>query len=117
MKITDLKLKYKVIPYIIPILLINQLVSPRKVWMILLVGLVTALGISYYWALSLKTKLSLSREMRFGWSQVGDHLQERFNLDNNGWAPAITQLVRRIYIRATPWEYLKSRLNIQLQPI
>ncbi len=89
MKITDLKLKYKVIPYIIPILLINQLVSPRKVWMILLVGLVTAFGISYFWALSLKTKLSLSREMRFGWSQVGDHLQERFNLDNSGWAPAI----------------------------
>lgn len=99
MKITDLKLKYKVIPYIIPILFINQLVSPRKVWMILLIGLVTALGISYYWALSLKTKLSLSREMRFGWSQVGDHLQERFNLDNSGWAPAV-------------WLYLEDRSDL-----
>ena len=89
MKNSELKLKYKVIPYIIPILFINQLVSPRKVWMILLVGLVTAFFISYYWAFTLKTKLSLSREMRFGWSQVGDHLQERFNLDNSGWAPAI----------------------------
>ncbi len=88
MKITGLKLKYRVIPYIIPVVFILQLVSPRKVWMILLVGLSFAYALSYAWAVSLKARLSLSREMRFGWSQVGDHLQERFNLDNSGWAPA-----------------------------
>jgi hypothetical protein len=27
--------------------------------------------------------------MRFGWSQVGDHLQELFILKNDGWAPAV----------------------------
>ncbi len=88
MKITELRLRYKIIPYLLPILFINQLVSPRKVWMILLVGLATVLGISYSWAVTLKNKLNLTREMRFGWSKVGDHLQERFNLDNAGWAPA-----------------------------
>lgn len=56
--------------------------------MILLVGLATVLVIGYSWAVTLKNNLSLIREMRFGWSKVGDHLQERFNLDNSGWAPA-----------------------------
>jgi uncharacterized protein (DUF58 family) len=88
MKITELRLRYKIIPYLVPILFINQLVSPRKVWMILLVGLATVFTLSYSWALTLKNKLNLTREMRFGWSKVGDHLQERFNLDNSGWAPA-----------------------------
>ncbi|MCD6425870.1 MAG: DUF58 domain-containing protein [Anaerolineales bacterium] len=88
MKITELRLRYKIIPYLLPILFINQLVSPRKVWMILLVGLATVLFISYSWAVTLKNNLNLIREMRFGWSKVGDHLQERFNLDNSGWAPA-----------------------------
>lgn len=56
--------------------------------MILLVGLLTVLVLSYSWAVTLKENLTMTREMRFGWSQVGDHLQERFNLDNASWAPA-----------------------------
>jgi len=67
--------------------------------MILLVGLATVLGISYSWAVTLKNKLNLTREMRFGWSKVGDHLQERFNLDNSGWAPA-------------PWIYLDDHSDL-----
>jgi uncharacterized protein (DUF58 family) len=89
MKISDLQLKFKILPYLIPILFLNQLLSPRKGWMILLVGLATTLTVSYFWAVTLKDGLTLTREMRFGWSQVGDHLQERFYLDNNGWAPAV----------------------------
>jgi uncharacterized protein (DUF58 family) len=88
MKITELRLKYRIIPYLLPLLLITQLVSPRKGWMILLVGLGSLFFISYSWALTLKNQLNLTREMRFGWSKVGDHLQERFNLDNSGWASA-----------------------------
>ncbi len=89
MKITELKLRHKIIPYILPILFLNQLLSPRKGWMILLVGLSTVFVLSYYWATTLKNNITLVREMRFGWSQVGDRLQERFNLDNSGWAPAV----------------------------
>ena len=55
----------------------------------MLVGLSTMLIVSYSWAVSLRENLTLTREMRFGWSRVGDHLQERFNLDNSSWAPAI----------------------------
>ena len=57
--------------------------------MILLVGLATILAISYSWAISLKDNLTLKREMSFGWSRVGDHLQERFHFENNGVFPAI----------------------------
>lgn len=89
MRATDLKLRFRIIPYLLPILFLNQLLSPRKGWMILLVGLATALAISYSWAVSLKNGITLVREMRYGWSQVGDHLQERFYLDNSGWAPAV----------------------------
>lgn len=91
MKKTELILKsrYRILLYILPILFINQLLSPRKGWMILLVGLTSVFVISYSWAVTLKNSITLVREMRFGWSQVGDHLQERFNLDNSGWAPAV----------------------------
>lgn len=89
MKKTELILRKKIIPFLIPILLINQIISPRKVWMILLVGVSAVFLISYYWAKSLQNGLHLTREMRFGWSQVGDHLQERFYLSNDGWAPAV----------------------------
>jgi len=57
--------------------------------MVLLVGLGGVLYLSYRWVKSLGDGLSLKREMRFGWSQVGDHIQERFTLVNEGWAPAL----------------------------
>ena len=57
--------------------------------MILLVGVTAVFIISYFWAKSLQNGLNFYREMRFGWSQVGDHLVERFNLSNDGWAPAV----------------------------
>ena len=68
--------------------------------MIMLVGLATMLLVSYSWAVSLRENLTMTREMRFGWSQVGDHLQERFNLDNASWAPAI-------------WIYLEAILTLR----
>jgi uncharacterized protein (DUF58 family) len=88
MKTSELVLRRKIIPYLIPILLLNQLFSPRKVWMILLVGVTAVFLISYFWAKSLQNGLHFYREIRFGWSQVGDHLQERFEISNTGWAPA-----------------------------
>jgi uncharacterized protein (DUF58 family) len=89
MKTTELTLRHKVLPYLIPLLLIIQLVSPRKVWMILLVGISTIFVISFSWAKSLQNGIHFYREMRFGWSKVGDHLQERFEVSNTGWAPAV----------------------------
>ena len=44
--------------------------------------------ISYAWAWSLSRHLTLIREMRYGWVQVGDALEERFTLKNVSWLPA-----------------------------
>jgi uncharacterized protein (DUF58 family) len=54
----------------------------------LLVGFGGAWLVSYLWARSLARGLELGREMRYGWAQVGDQLQERFTLTNAGRAPA-----------------------------
>jgi uncharacterized protein (DUF58 family) len=70
------------------LLLLLQLLVPYKGWTILLVGLGGAWLVSYLWARSLARGLELGREMRYGWAQVGDQLQERFTLTNTGRAPA-----------------------------
>jgi uncharacterized protein (DUF58 family) len=41
------------------------------------------------WSRSLARGLILQREMRFGWTQVGDRLEERFVLSNNSNMPAL----------------------------
>jgi uncharacterized protein (DUF58 family) len=70
-------------------LFLLQLLFPYKGWIILLVGLGGGWLIAHLWARSLAGGLRLSREMRFGWAQVGDLLQERFTLENTGWAPGL----------------------------
>jgi uncharacterized protein (DUF58 family) len=84
-----LELRARYWPVLVGLLLVLQLLSPYKVWMILLVGLGGTWLVSYLWARSLARGLELTREMRFGWKQVGDHLQERFTLINRGWAPGL----------------------------
>jgi uncharacterized protein (DUF58 family) len=43
---------------------------------------------AYLWVRSLAQGLRLTREMRFGWAQVGDRVEERFTLSNTSWMPA-----------------------------
>jgi uncharacterized protein (DUF58 family) len=73
----------------LPCLLVIQLLFPNKVWVTLLVGLGGAWLVAYFWARSLKKNLRLVREMRFGWANVGDRLEERFTLVNTSLAPAL----------------------------
>ncbi len=85
----SIQLKSRLVPALIVLLVLLQLFQPYRGWMILLVGLAAAWIFSYLWAKSLGNNLHLNREMRFGWAQVGDQLEERFTIENNGWAPAI----------------------------
>ncbi len=55
----------------------------------MLVGLGCVWGVSWWWARSLARGLNFSREMRFGWAQVGDRLEERFTLNNTAFVPAL----------------------------
>jgi uncharacterized protein (DUF58 family) len=67
---------------------IMQVIDPSRIWTILLVGLGGLWLISFLWVWSLAKTLTILREMRYGWVQVGDVLEERFTLENKGAFPA-----------------------------
>jgi len=87
MKTSTLQLKNRLLPVLVVVLAIMQVIDPSKIWTTMLVGLGGLWLISYLIARSLAKHLSLIREMRFGWVQVGDVLEERFTLKNDGWLP------------------------------
>ena len=74
-------------PVLVLVLVVVQLFFPSKVWVLLLSGFGGMLLLGFLWANSLKRRLSIEREIRFGWKQVGDRLRERVILENHGWAP------------------------------
>jgi uncharacterized protein (DUF58 family) len=75
--------------FLIAILAILTILDDYQGWRFLLLGLACAWGVSYLWARSLQHNLSLQREMRFGWAQVGDKLEERFILMNHSAVPGL----------------------------
>ncbi|MEK7277869.1 MAG: hypothetical protein AAB427_11015, partial [Chloroflexota bacterium] len=75
-----LTLNNRLLPALVAVLIGLQLIAPYRVWVILLVGLGGAWLLSFVWAASLMLGLRLTREMRLGWVQVGDWMQERFTL-------------------------------------
>lgn len=85
----QLKLNNKLVPPLVGLLILLQLILPYRGWVILLIGLGGIWLVSYLWAKSLASSLHLNREMRFGWAQVGDRLEERFTLLNVGEIPAL----------------------------
>ncbi len=84
-----MKLNSPLLPVILVLLILLQLVFPQRAWMILLIGLGGVWLLGLFWARTLYRSLSLTREMRYGWAQVGDQLEERFTLHNRGIVPAI----------------------------
>ena len=89
-----MQLKARLLPFIVGLLIVFQLALPYRGWAMLLVVLGGLWLICYLWARSLARGLSLAREMRFGWTQVGDRLEERFTLVNDGLMPALWVEVR-----------------------
>ncbi len=65
-----------------------QIIDPSRVWVILMIGLGGAWLVCRWWARGLQRSLRFEREMRFGWAQVGDRLEERFTLTNEFFLPA-----------------------------
>jgi uncharacterized protein (DUF58 family) len=86
---SSIRLNSRLIPVLTAFVLFMQLVDGSKVWLLLLVCLGGAWAVAWLWVRSLARNLKLTREMRFGWAQVGDTLEERLTLDNYGWAPAL----------------------------
>ena len=85
----SLRVNSYLIPAIALILIFVQLFFPFRGWAILASSFVGLCLFSYFWSRSRKKNLSLEREMRFGWMQVGDHIQERFSIENDSRMPAL----------------------------
>jgi uncharacterized protein (DUF58 family) len=85
----EIKLNSYAWPILTGLVFVLQILCPDRVWTVVLIGLGGTWLIAALWARSLARNLHFEREIRFGWAQVGDHLQERFTLVNSGWAPAL----------------------------
>jgi uncharacterized protein (DUF58 family) len=71
------------------ILAVMALLDDYAGWRFLLAGFGATWWLSRRWAYSLADNLRLQREMRFGWAQVGDRMEERFTLRNHGQLPCL----------------------------
>lgn len=83
------KLNYRALPVVVLLVVFLQLTVPFQGWVILLVGFGGAWLVAWVWVRSLARGLALTREVRFGWAQVGDRLEERFTLRNDSIFPAL----------------------------
>jgi len=85
----NLRGRARLLLILILILAVLTIIDGYQGWRFLLLGLGGVWGLGYLWARSLGDHLSLRREMRFGWAQVGDQLEERFTLINQGRVPGL----------------------------
>lgn len=86
---TTIRLTNPLLPILVVICFLMRIFDPTRIWTVTLILLGGLWLVSYLWARSLARGLWLEREMRFGWAQVGDLLEERFHLINAGWAPGL----------------------------
>ena len=82
------RLRSRLWPALVILLLVLQLLWPSRIWAALLGILGGGWLIAFLWARSLARNLVARRRMRYGSTQVGDRLEERFVLSNAGRAPA-----------------------------
>ncbi len=88
-KKSHIRLNTRLLPALCGLALILVLVDGYRGWTILLVGTVGVWLFSYFWATALARGLKIRREMRYGWAQVGDRLEEHFTLTNTAPVPAL----------------------------
>ncbi|MEW5872125.1 MAG: DUF58 domain-containing protein [Chloroflexota bacterium] len=85
----QIRAKTRLLAALVIVLLVLAVFDDYQGWRFLLLGLAGTWWLSHRWAQSLAEKLRLRREMRFGWAQVGDQLEERFSLENGSAFPAL----------------------------
>lgn len=85
----SIRLRSRLLPIVVVVLVGLQLFFPFRGWAILLAGFGGLWLLSYLWARSLFNGLQIERELHFGWKQVGDRLREHIILKNNSWAPSL----------------------------
>jgi len=85
---TTIRMNAKIFPIIGFLAFVMQIIDPSRVWVILLISIGGAWLVCRWWARGVARSLQFEREMRFGWAQVGDRLEERFTLTNQFLLPA-----------------------------
>lgn len=90
------------------VLLVLQIVAPAPALNYVLVVLGGAVAIGYYWAREMAEKVTLERERRYGWAQVGDIIEERFTLRNESPLPV---LWAEVHDQSTLPGYTTSRVT------
>jgi uncharacterized protein (DUF58 family) len=83
-----LRLNSWLLPVVVILTIILQIIDPARTWKTLIVILGGAWLIGWLWARGLARGLHFTREIRYGWAQVGDELEERFTLTNDSFFPA-----------------------------
>ncbi len=83
-----LHIRSLLLPLVTAAMLLAEVIDPSPVWKGLLTAFAGLWLVSYVWARSLQRNLRLERQMRYGWAQVGDRLEEQFAVRNGGWLPA-----------------------------
>lgn len=71
------------------LLVLLQLFSPNRAWVILLCGVGGMTLAAHLWARSLARSVLVTRSLRYVWAQVGDLLEEQFALRNQGKWPVL----------------------------
>jgi len=77
------------VPPLVALLVVAELLWSDRVWMSFLVAVGGIWIFEWLWVHSLARSLRFRRELRYGWAQVGDLLEERFTLSNKGNLPAL----------------------------
>ena len=85
---STLRLNAKAFPLIGFVAFVMQIIDPSKAWVILIIAIGGTCLFCWWWVRALQRSLHFAREMRFGWAQVGDRLEERFTLRNDFFLPA-----------------------------
>lgn len=84
-----LRARTRWLAFLVFLLTVLVILDDYQGWRLLLLALGGTWLLAWLWARSLGRGLSVQREMRFGWTQVGDRMEERFTLTNRSPLPAL----------------------------
>lgn len=74
---------------LLPIALINQLITPHPVWVVLIVALLGLYGTAILWVRAQATEITLERKRIGSVLVAGDQLEENFTLSNQSMLPVL----------------------------
>lgn len=84
-----MRLRSWLLPIVAAVAAVEQVFDPAPAWRILLLSAVALGVLSYLWARNLAQSLTITRGRRYGWAQVGDRLEEHFELMNTSGFPLL----------------------------